>query len=495
MAGGVEYTVSLNPDLKTASGVGFDGSGQVAWTFTTSRPRVVTVEPTNENLLPLDPTIKLTFNQPMNEESVQSNFEFSGTEGALSGNFLWNEDDTQLTFVPAALLGRDLGYILHLDGAAEAQGGMTLGSDYGTVWTTYNNFAVTGTQTDFGSTTFTFNSPLAKANYDNLISVSPEVGDLQTQVSDDNLSLIVYGDYTPDSNYTIELSGQLKDRWGQSLGDSFVLNLRTPPLPSMLNIPIYGWSMAFVRPDEPVLYANAVNIQSTNATVAPLSLQDFFSLQNSYENQQAYTPSNSYSITQTLNLLPGNTNKVKLALTQQNNQLLPGLYYVQLSSPQIQSDSKSIYLIASSQVNLTFKLGATEALVWAVDLPSQTPIADTTVALYDGAGNPLASGTTDENGLWKGPVSTDANSQVYAMLGQPGDENFGLAVSNWAWGISAWDFGYSQQVQPPHTEIYMYTDRPIYRPGQTVYFRGVARQAFNGRYELPQVNTIPLSLN
>jgi hypothetical protein len=40
----------------------------------------------------------------------------------------------------------------------------------------------------------------------------------------------------------------------------------------------------------------------------------------------------------------------------------------------------------------------------------------------------------------------------------------------------------------------MYTDRPIYRPGQTVYFRGVAREAFNGRYQLPTVNAIPVTL-
>ena len=40
----------------------------------------------------------------------------------------------------------------------------------------------------------------------------------------------------------------------------------------------------------------------------------------------------------------------------------------------------------------------------------------------------------------------------------------------------------------------MYTDRPMYRPGQTVYFRGLARQVFNGRYELPQANEVPLIL-
>ncbi len=69
-----------------------------------------------------------------------------------------------------------------------------------------------------------------------------------------------------------------------------------------------------------------------------------------------------------------------------------------------------------------------------------------------------------------------------------------MSVNSWGWGIRAWDFGYSQQVQAPRTTIYMYTDRPIYRPGQTVYFRGVARQAFNARYEMPPINEIPLIL-
>src|SRR5215207_10260628 len=76
MAGGTEYTVSLNPALKTESGVGFseEGNESPAWTFTTSRPRVVTLEPSIMDLLPLDPEIKLAFNQPMDTESVEANF-------------------------------------------------------------------------------------------------------------------------------------------------------------------------------------------------------------------------------------------------------------------------------------------------------------------------------------------------------------------------------------------------------------------------------------
>lgn len=497
LTGGTEYTVSLNPELKTVTGVGFVSSEASTWKFTTSKPRVVKLEPSIEQLLPLDPEIKLTFNQSMNTQSVESSFSFRGTEGALKGKFSWNKDQTEMTFIPDDLLGRNVGYILNLGATAQSKGGLILGADYGAVFTTYDNFTVaatkTGTKTDFNATSFTFNAPLAKANYDKLVTVSPDVDNLHAVASDDGLSLTIYADFIPDTNYAIELSARIKDRWGQSLGDPFKVDVHTPPMPSTLNVPLYGWSMSFVRPDEAVLYANAVNIQNTNTTVAPLSLQDFFSLQNSHDDQQAYVPNDSHTYPQSFNLPPGGPSDIKLNLAQRNNQLLPGLYYVEVSSPQITSTTKDIYLVASSQVNLTFKLGATDALVWAVDLPSQTPIADAPVTIYDEAGTAIGSGTTDEHGVWKGAVSAH-NSQVFALLGAPGDENFGLAVDQWGWGLDAWNFGYSQHVQPPHTEIYMYTDRPIYRPGQTIYFRGVARQAFNGRYELPQVNTVQLQL-
>src|SRR6185436_6706619 len=107
--------------------------------------------------------------------------------------------------------------------------------------------------------------------------------------------------------------------WGQSLGDPFILNYRTPPLTPWLMLSASGSTTAFVRPDEPVLYANAVNIQTASVTVSPLSLQDYFSLQSSYDAQQAYVPTSPGTYPQNLNLTPSRLSQdVKLNLTQQN---------------------------------------------------------------------------------------------------------------------------------------------------------------------------------
>jgi uncharacterized protein YfaS (alpha-2-macroglobulin family) len=42
---------------------------------------------------------------------------------------------------------------------------------------------------------------------------------------------------------------------------------------------------------------------------------------------------------------------------------------------------------------------------------------------------------------------------------------------------------------------YFYTDRPMYRTGQTLYFRIVVRQAFNGRYNLPDLSSLPVTIS
>lgn len=491
MLGGTEYTVSMNEDLRTGSGVGLDRSVVNAWKFLTSRPRVVSLSPSPENPIPQNAEIKLTFNQPMDRQDVQANFSLSGPEGSVNGLYAWNEDDTVLTFTPGRALARGAGYTLNVGAGAKSKGGMTLGKEYGAVLQTYKNFEALSSDANIGSVTIYFTAPLAPGDYKALVTVSPAVEDLVANADGSNLYL--YG-FDPGTDYKIGLSSRISDLWGQSLGTPFNLEARTPSLaPSLYVIP-FTPSTLFVRPDEPVLSANALNVQNTDVTLAPLSLQDYFILQNSFELRQTYIPTDPSTYSQVLDLKSNEYAKVKLNLAQPNNQLPPGLYYVSVSSPQIANAAKSVHFVASSHVNLTFKLGATEALVWAVDLPSQTPVIGAPVALYDDAGNILASGATNADGLWRGAVG-ERDGQVFAVLGAPGGQDFALAASGWNTGINAWDFGYSQRVQAPHNEIYMYTDRPIYRPGQTIYYRGIVRQAFNGRYELPSINSVPIVLN
>ena len=498
MLGGTEYTVSVNADLNTVSGVGLDGSVINAWKFVTATPRVVSISPLPDEFLPPNPEIKLTFNQPMDRQSVQLNFLFSGTEGSVNGTYAWSDDDTGLTFLPENTLARGIGYTLNIGANAKSKSGMTLGADYGAVLHTYDNFAVSKTDTYDNWIEFTFNAPLAKGDYENAVTITP-APDYYTvsNYSYTNTELDINGNFNPDTNYVVELFDQISDQWGQTLEEPFVLNFKTPPLSASLNVQQgAAYNELFVRPDEPILFAKAVNITQADVTIGPLSLQDYFLLNKSYDTLDTYTTNEPSVFTQTFDTPPNQVQDVELNLTQESNQLLPGLYYVSIFAPEVNNERRPRrgYLVSSSQVNLTFKLGATEAMVWAVDLPSQTPVANAPVAIYDSSGNVIASGITDINGIWKSTIS-DPGGRLVAILGTPGDAYFAFADNNWSPGSISWDYGIQQWVRPKHTEVYIYTDRPIYRPGQTIYYRGVVRDAFNGRYEMPAINTLPIFLS
>ncbi len=97
------------------------------------------------------------------------------------------------------------------------------------------------------------------------------------------------------------------------------------------------------------------------------------------------------------------------------------------------------------------------------------------------------SGQTDAEGIFTTTFDPlkDPYGAVYAALGQPGQDAFGMTFSSWYSGVSPWDFGINANTRAPGLDLYLYTDRPIYRPGQTVYFRAIVRNAYNGRYTPP----------
>ena len=126
MAGGTQYTIQLNPDLKTVTGVGLEPGDASEWKFTTALPKVVSVDPASDQKLALEPQIHLTFNQPMDTRSVEQSFVFSGPEGPVDGKFDWSENDSLLSFAPQKELVRNAGYILNIGAAAVSKGGEAL---------------------------------------------------------------------------------------------------------------------------------------------------------------------------------------------------------------------------------------------------------------------------------------------------------------------------------------------------------------------------------
>jgi len=503
LEGGKTYTVVLNPDLTSVDGSPLESTQ--GWSFTTALPRLasVTPDPAGGDIR-LDTTFTLTFNMPMDAESVAANFRLL-QDGAIpvEGQWTWNQDFTALTFKPAHLLRRDTTYTLELGGQAQARGGTPLNRDYTSRLHTVPPLAVIASRPVPGATLppyesvmLYFSAPVVDKDLLQYVTIQPTVPNLNYWWDENERLLNLYGDFAPETEYSLSLSPDLSDPWGGNLAQPFSMTFRTAALPPSLML-TNGTDVLFLTPDEASLKVQATNLPQVSVSLGSASLGDFIAMisgPNAYDLRNAYRAKDQRTWTQTLDLLSNRAQAVDLYLSPERRSLSPGLYHLRLTSRA--EFYGGPYLLVVSNVHLTFKLGATEALVWAVDVRDGSAVSQAPVTIYDDQGNLLAQGQTNEQGIFLTsiPALKDPYVTRYAVIGQPGEARFALALSTWDQGLAAWEFGLPVDYTGPHLKAYLYTDRPIYRPGQTVYFRAIVRQAFNGRYAMPDLASLPLVL-
>lgn len=507
--GGMTYNITLNRDLRSTSDAPFvglaDTMGEYTWSFSTALPRLLSVTYENDfTSIPIDSNIEMSFNQSMSAASVQENFTLLASDGIKTeGSFGWNDDFTTLVFTPTNLLDRDTGYNIILLGLSQSRGGTPLGTDYSHRVRTVSPFKVSSTTPGQGGSLpnyqgveFSFSAPINTDDPLKFVSISPSVHNLGYWISNSDRSLSLNGNFTPNIEYLITISGSLPDRWGQTLGQEYILRFRTAPLRPTLHI-AYGENQLFITPQDTSLSAQAASISSVDLAIGSIHPSQYWQYLGpaGYDTLNAYFPPDAQLWTQSLDVSNSRLSTVQLALTPDGSPLPPGVYHFRAISYELEPSARP-FLIVSSHVHLTFKLSASQAFIWAVDLRNNTPVVSTPITIYDFNGNPLASGTTDDEGIFQAaiPVKPDVYGTYYAVLGNPGGSNFSLASSTWDSGLQGFEFGIPTDYSGPRTQAYVYTDRPIYRPGQTVNFRAIVRHARNGRYSLPDLGILPVNI-
>ncbi len=112
-----------------------------------------------------------------------------------------------------------------------------------------------------------------------------------------------------------------------------------------------------------------------------------------------------------------------------------------------------------SDLNLTLKTAPHQVAVWATDLKTGEPVSNLTLNVYEMYQGQRGTLTTDAQGYAQ--VDLAAN---YAGFVVYSETPFAAASSDWARGISPWDFGVSEGAAGQTHRVHIYTDRAIYRP-------------------------------
>ena len=509
LAGATTYNVTINEGLEDITGGILEND--LSWSFTTFAPTVIQTIPRQQatQIVPTDP-ITVTFNMPMDRSSTQTAFGltvFSGSGDVVPDfEFSWSEGDRVLTATPNRRLSLETSYDIVIgNGALSANGEAALENFGFSRFTTVPFPAVRQTSPNNNETVepirrginIVFASPMDFDTIQDQIIIDPAPEEVEYFAGYDSVSLSF--DLEPRTNYQVTVPASVADPYGNTIGQPYTWVFTTEGLPPLVSLNLPVDRIAQFSQDFPTEIDVAYrNIRSLRFELYTLGIPYEFLLQPQRYESFAGDPTRIWQID-----TPQSDTAAVFDLQLADGGTLPnGIYYLQATAPGLTESSRywqnqgSFLVVADTNLVVKETFGAVH--VWATDLATGLPVSDRTIQIFNEAGNLIGSDVSNGDGLAEIPYQPD-NSYlpgVIAVTGNVGEANFGVAASNWAARTEGWSFGLANDwgTAPP-TETYIFTDRPIYRPGDTLYFQGYVRNANNGRYSLPEAEPIEILIN
>lgn len=277
---------------------------------------------------------------------------------------------------------------------------------------------------------------------------------------------------------------------------TMLLRFATQPLYAQSNIITFGAGRGIhlVDPDGHNVLPISVSADSTvNATLFPLNPAAFVQRYLAYEPyspQPIDTTELSATVTWAVSLNGtsyGELSSLPLPPTPSFSQSVSsGIYVIRAADEH--GSSATAYTVVSRNVLVVKRGTGGQILVWASSLQERTPVAAMTVTLYDNTGNAFATGTTDTDGL----VTFDVGTAMPLMAVGRTASDTTIAGLDWQWRLQNGRWTWSDPAQERY-RFYLYTDRPLYRPGQVVHYHAVIRQHAVTGYT-PLANTEPVTV-
>lgn len=509
---GATYTAKIEAGLQDVSGAVLQKD--FTWSFSVQPPQVVKTLPTDrQSMVGLTDPISVTFNQPMNKASVEAAFALrvGGPNGEqIGGTFRWYTNT--MGFVPSRRL--DLGQTYYASvgtGAQAAVGQAGMRKEYAWTFQTVPAPRVLSTRPadgskdvdPFGSFEIVFSAPIDPAIVMRNVRISPEpkATDVYTYWNRSDRRFVISFDRKPSTDYAIVIGAGISDPYGNSLGRETTVRFTTRQLEPQAYLNTPGQIGTYSAYTDTKLFAVYRNIATMDFDLARMSLNEFWQVTrpDGWEAWRDFRPApgaviRTWSAQAAQDVVLNETAFLKTYLAEDGKALRPGLYYLEVTSPQVGKQDQggpSRHILIVGTANVTLKMAEREALVWATDMQSGQPVPNAAVTLYDQNLQPLGSGKTDKDGLFaiQWSDSLELWTPAYAVVGEPGGEVFGLAINQWSDGIGPWDFGIDSRFYSEPYNVYFTTDRPIYRPGQTVFFKAILRLDNDARYSLFDAQT------
>ncbi len=522
------YTLALTGDLARRTG-GFELS------FVNHPLAVEAISGVDLRRLPQQPSLPIQFNQEVAVNDVVAHCSIRGAVGDPPISVVTEEpagdSAASLTVRPATALAQGSDYSLVCDGLTGAGGDAPIAEAYSASLHTYPAMAVANVGPDG------YDVPADEVNFQIHLStpvsldairaalkIHPAVPGFDNGWLDKTGTVYrVTADLKTQTNYELTLKKGLTDIYGQKLAADSVHSFHTGDAKPRLVVQTGIYAVEPASGGYPVWTRN---VKKFDVSCAAVPAKQVVALLTSSMDYDPWYDAQDTSVSWKQLGLKQHDRKV--AIDQPKNKwhlsrvnlrdscggtAARGLYLAAMSSSDVKKDADEPWryhpsrriLANVTDLGILTKAGTASGLIWVASISTGKPVGGAKVDIYTPQGRLAFRGTTDKDGILRTPGTT-------TLLRQPGardkddyeqdpEEDFwsyrsqrlivvvehagdlGVVDGNWANGIQTWNFGVPEDRRSGDTRIrgFIQSDRGIYRPGETVHFKGIVREIEVGK--------------
>ncbi len=528
LAGGTNYTVKVmtNGDTPLQAIDGAILQDDFTWQFSTIPPQILSVHPQPDSeQVGIESTIIVYFNQPIDPESAQDLFSLTTGGQTIEGKFYvdnnptpkpiemrefgaiyWAEasrpnllSSSTLTFTPTNPLDFKTTYQVRIESSVKSlSGGEGMRESFTSQFTTvplpkilttnpHDGEQKVNPHTDFS---IEFNTRIDPTTVMDNITFTPPLSPAQVYTSSWRNEFSIYFSPKPDEYYVVEIDDGIADPYGNTIPRGKTVRFRTDDLPAeyRLHVPSF---VATYNASQPI----RIPVQHTNIDVLILELYQIDPLLLTQRNWRwdDDVPIGASLIRTMQESLEAPDNQREMTMLDLNL-LEPGFYLLETDSPDIDEGyyGNHRHVLMVSDLNLTMKTSPDEILLWATALENGQPVVDLSIMIveFNDSDSVGKNVQTDNEGIAISKRNPDYES-VIAFSESP----FVAISQDWKRGLNRRDFGVVEGLPYQDFRLHVDTDRPIYRPGQTVNFKGVVRVDDDSIFSLPKQGTVQVIIN
>ncbi len=497
-----EYRVSIPAGTKSTTGGTL--AKAVTWSFTTPTPTVVTVYPSD---IPqtTNPLFFIAFDQRIDPAAMLKAIHVQAGSRNVSLKLAGADDvqaDQQVSMLAKnALDGRWLAFKAQEPLPTDTQVSVTIGpntpsaegpltsgitesysfhtyaplriEEHGCYWSDQKCVPLSPMYIQF-------NNPIDSDTFnDSLIRVKPEIPGLTINAAGTTIEL--HGMTKGQTTYTVSVSGDVQDQFGQRLGQDDNLSFKVGPADPNL----FGPGQPFVTLDPslktPVFPVYSINYSKLDVKVYAVQPKDWPAFQQymatySRDLTTRSTPPGRLAINKTMQIEAASD-----ALTQVDIDLSPamdgkfGQFVVVVQPPSGLFKNPNDYRpivqtwVQVTQIGLDAFVDQTDMVAWTTNLQDGSALPDVTITPGLPDRKPIA---TAQDGIARFPIPSGA-SYLVAKLGA--DQAL-LPRSTSFWYADTW----SRQTLSDEMRWYVLDDRQMYRPGEEIHVKGFLRKITSG---------------